>query len=144
MDDMIIRTDPRFEAKMNAYPKTIKKKMDILRKLVVEVAEQSSSIKEIEETTKWGEPSFLTKKGSTLRMDWKEKAPDQYAVYFKCTSKLVESFREVYGDTFRYEKNRAILFGIDEKIPQNELKACIGAALHYHLIKNKPLLGLTR
>ena len=65
---------------------------------------------ELEETLKWGEPSYLVKKGSTIRMDWKVKTPDQYAMYFKCTSKLVPTFRELFGDLFKYEKNRAILF----------------------------------
>ena len=43
-------------------------------------------LKELEETLKWGEPSYLVKKGSTIRMDWKSKAPNQYAMYFKCTN----------------------------------------------------------
>ena len=143
MNNLVINTDPSFEARMNAYPAPIKKRMARLRQLVLEVAEELESVHELHETTKWEEPSFVTKKGSTLRMDWKEKTPDQYAVYFKCTSKLVESFKKVYGDTFKYEKNRAILFGVEEKIPARELKACIGATLQYHLVKTNPLLGLT-
>lgn len=75
-------------------------------------------------------------------MGWKEKAPDQYAVYFKCTSKLVPTFREVYGDTFRYEKNWAILLAVDEAVPVKALKACITLALTYHRVKHLPLLGL--
>ena len=91
---------------------------------------------------KWGEPSYLVKKGSTIRMDWKAKSPDQYAMYFKCTSKLVPTFREVYGETFSYENNRAIVFGLDDEIPEAELKVCIGLALQYHLLKEKPRLGV--
>ena len=58
----------------------------------------------LEETLKWGEPSFLTKKGSTIRMDWKVKNPDRYAMYFKCTSKLVPSFRLAYDEIFDYKE----------------------------------------
>ncbi len=129
------------EGKFKAYPPQIKKKMEFLRKLILEKAEEIESITDLEETLKWGEPSYLVKKGSTIRMDWKTKSPDHYAMYFKCTSKLVETFRAVYGDLFKYEKNRAILFGLNDEIPTNELKECIGMALQYHLLKDKPLLG---
>lgn len=37
--------------------------------------------------------------------------------------------------------NRAILFGIDEEIPEDALKTCIELALTYHSIKHFPLLG---
>ncbi|MEL7162948.1 MAG: hypothetical protein AAFN92_19470 [Bacteroidota bacterium] len=62
-------------------------------------------------------------------------------MYFKCTSKLVSTFREVYGDTFRYENNRAILFGLDAPVPDAKLKACIRLALLYHNLKHLPRLG---
>jgi hypothetical protein len=74
-------------------------------------------------------------------MDWKEKAPDQYALYFKCTSKLVPTFKTVFTDKFNFEKNRAILFKLNEEIPQAELKQCIKMALTYHKIKHLPLLN---
>jgi hypothetical protein len=82
------------------------------------------------------------KKGSTIRIDWKKNKPDQYAVFFKCTSKLVPTFREVYHDLFKYEGNRAIIFQLDDKIPEAELKKCISVGLTYHKVKHLPLLGL--
>jgi len=112
-----------------------------LRNLILETANEIG-IAELEETLKWGEPSYLTSKGSTLRIDWKEKTPNQYAMYFKCTSKLVSSFKEVFGDLFQYENNRAILFDLQDKIPYKELKKCIAVTLQYHKLKNEPLLGL--
>jgi len=102
---------------------------------------EDDRIEEIEETLKWGEPSYLVKGGSTIRIDWKPKAPNQYAMYFKCTSKLVSTFRKVYGDIFKYENNRAIVFDLNDKIPRKELKECIALALKYHTIKNMPKLG---
>lgn len=129
------------DSKFASYPSNVKKQMLRLRKLVFKTAEEIG-IADIEETLKWGEPSYLTKKGSTLRMDWKAKNPDQYAMYFKCTSKLVISFKEVFGDTFNYETTRAIVFKLDEPVPEKELKKCIAATLQYHSIKDLPLLGL--
>ena len=133
--------DPRVEEKFNHYPPKVKKKIKHLRKLIIDTAKANDGIEYLEETLKWGEPSYIAKKGSTIRIDWKEKNPEQYAMYFKCTSKLVPTFKEIYGDTFKYENSRAILFSFDDEIPTEELKDCIEMALTYHTIKNIPLLG---
>ncbi len=141
MKDLEIIIDPRVKKVFDNYPKQIRKKMLKLRDLVIKTAEETEGISKIEETLKWGEPSYLTKTGSTLRMDWKEINPEQYAMYFKCTSKLVPTFKSIYKDNFKYEKDRAILFDLDEKIPENELRNCIRMALTYHKIKHLHLLG---
>jgi len=113
-----------------------------LRRLVLEVASETKEMAQVEETLKWGEPSYLVVKGSTIRFDWKPKTPDQYAMYFKCTSKLVPSFKMVYNNLFVYEGDRAIVFGLDKPILEVELKKCIKAALRYHKVKQLPHLGL--
>lgn len=128
MKNLVVKTDPRVESKFQNYPPKIRPKMGFLRQLVLETAAETEGITAIEETLKWGEPSFLVKKGSTLRMDWKAKKPEQYALYFKCTSKLVQTIKAVYGDTFRYEKNRAVLFGLDDEIPVEQVKDCMAMA----------------
>ena len=137
---MEVKSDPRVKPKFQSYPDHIRPKMDRLRSLVMDAAEEAG-IPHLEETLKWGEPSYLAKKGSTLRMDWKEKSPDQYALYFKCTSQLVSTIQEVFGEDFKYEKTRAILFDLDDEIPEEKLKACITMALTYHKVKHLPLLG---
>ena len=125
-----------------SYPEKVRDKMQFLRELVIETAEETEGIKELEETLKWGEPSFVTKNGSTLRMDWKEKAPDQYAMYFQCTSRLVETFRLVFEYKFQFEGNRAIVFQLKQNIPVVELKKCIKASLTYHNVKHLVTLGI--
>ena len=142
METLQLRTNPEFEETLENYPEKVRAKMNHLRKLVHEVASESEEINDLEETLKWGEPSFLAKKGSTIRMDWKAKQPDQYAFYFKCTSRLVPTFRAIYRDTFKYEGNRAIVFNLDDAIPEEELKACLKAALNYHRVKQMPMLGI--
>ncbi|HAA14673.1 MAG TPA: hypothetical protein DCE41_24500 [Cytophagales bacterium] len=137
-----ITTNPAVNEVFEKYPEAIQEKMDALRALVIEVASELEEVTKLEETLKWGEPSYLTKHGSTIRMDWKEKSPDQYAMYFKCTSLLVPSFRTVYPEVFQYEGNRAIVFGLEEEVPREELKQCIKAGLRYHKVKHLPLLGL--
>lgn len=142
MPTLQTHTDPKAETKFKSFPPIVKLKLDYLRKLILEVATEQDSISKIEETLKWGEPSYLVKKGSTLRINWSSKTPEQYAMYFKCTSKLVTTFKEVYGNLFKYENTRAIVFKFDDPIPEKELKECIRVTLCYHSLKNLPNLGL--
>jgi len=136
------KTHPEVDRVFAAYPDQVSVKMQFLRNLVLQTATEIEQLDSLEECLKWGEPSFVTKHGSTLRMDWKSKTPDQYALYFKCTSRLVETFREVFGDLFQYEGNRAIVFHLDQNIPVLELKACIKATLTYHKVKHLHRLGI--
>lgn len=137
-----IITNPQVEAVFGNYPDFVRNKMQRLRELVIETAEETGGVLTLKETLKWGEPSFVTKNGSTLRMDWKEKNPDQYAVYFHCTSRLVDTFRLVFGSKFQYEGKRAIVFRLNQKVPVRELKECIKAALIYHQVKHLITLGI--
>ena len=141
MKNLIIDINPKVELVFNNYPKSVRKRISELRNLILETAGDIEEISELEETLKWGEPSYLTKHGSTIRIDWKEKSPEQFAMYFKCTSKLVPTFKTIYKNTFQFEGNRAIVFKLDDNIPKTELKHCISMALMYHKIKHLPLLG---
>jgi hypothetical protein len=142
MNQLKIKTNPEVEEVFNHYPEPIREKMVNLRRLILEVAEESEGITDLEETLKWGEPSYLVKNGSTIRIDWKKDKPYQYAMYFKCTSKLVPAFKLFFNDKMNFEENRAILFQMEDNIPEIELKKCITAALLYHKVKTLPSLGI--
>lgn len=142
MTDLNVTTHPAVADVFENYPAAIRPKMYELRELVLATAQEHAEITALEETLKWNEPSYLVKKGSTLRMDWKAKKPNQYAMYFKCTSKLVPTFKQVFGNRFTYEGNRAIVFELDQEIPIMELKQCIVATLRYHQVKHLPNLGI--
>jgi len=139
---MEIKADPSVQPVFDQYPDSVREKMLHLRRLILDTAEETEGVTKLEEALKWGEPSYLAKHGSTIRIDWKAKKPDQYAMYFKCTSQLVPTFKAVYGDTFEYEGNRAIVFQLDDSIPEEALKGCIAAGLTYHKVKKLPLLGM--
>ena len=66
----------------NKYPKHMRQKVMLLRQLVLDTASETEGISTLEETLKWGEPSYVTKSGSTMRISWKESKPDQYALCF--------------------------------------------------------------
>lgn len=142
MRNLKVNTDPKVEVVFANYPDFVRNKMQRLRELVIETAEEIEDVVILDETLKWGEPSFITKTGSTLRIDWKEKTPDQYAMYFHCTSRLIDTFRLVFDHRFQYEGKRAIVFQLNQKIPEIELKQCIKASLRYHKVKNLITLGI--
>ena len=142
MGKIALKTNPEVASIFDNYPASVREKMMYLRKLILEAADETPEVTQVEETLKWGEPSYLAKKGSTIRIDWKPKQPGQYAMYFQCTSRLVPTFRMVFKDLFTYEGNRAIVFQMEEALPEAELKSCITAGLTYHRVKQLPTLGL--
>ena len=117
-----------------AYPTAVRRKLLALRELVFEVAATSEGVGRLQETVKWGQPSYLTPQtgsGTTVRLDRLEGS-DGYAVYFHCQSGLIETFREIYPDTFTFEGKRALVFGAGERIPVRALRHCVGLALTHH------------
>ncbi len=131
------------EEKFKDYPPPIKKRLETIRKLILSEA-KDNNLGDVEETLKWGEPAYLVKGGSTVRFDWKEKDPNQYAMYFNCNTKLIDTFKELYGDKFHFEGNRAIIFDKNDALHKEELKHCIKLSLTYHRVKHLPLLGLSQ
>ncbi|TDM05442.1 MAG: hypothetical protein C4K60_11725 [Ideonella sp. MAG2] len=127
--------NPDVAAKFSGYPPQVRPKLLALRELVFRVAAMAQGVGEIEEQLKWGEPAYLTanKSGSTIRMDWKPKAPEQYAMYFNCQTTLVHTFKTMFPNDFRVEGNRALVFLLTETPPMDALAWCVSAALTYHL-----------
>ena len=128
------------KAKYDSYPDHVRGHLLALRDLVYEVARERD-ITDLEEALKWGEPSFLSKKGSTLRIDWKAKTPQRYYLFFNCKTKLVETFRELYKDQLQFEGKRAIVLHIGEEPPKEIIKNCISLTLRYKLVKHMDMLG---
>ncbi len=128
------------QQKFSTYPESVAVLLNNVRDLILNVAKQDG-ITDITETLKWGEPSYVSKVGSTIRIDWKAKYPDQYCIYFNCKTSLIETFKEIYGDTFTYEGNRAIVFKINQVVPYKELSHCISMSLRYKKIKHLVLFG---
>lgn len=123
------------------YPSAVSEKILSLRQLIFEAAVELD-LEDLEETLKWGEPSYVTKNGSTVRIAWRKSFPDEVGMFFHCKTTLVDTFKEVYQDQFRFEGNRAILFKLDDAIPEDALKHCIALSLTYHDIKHLPMLGI--
>ena len=123
-----------------AYPKPLKAKLLALRRLILDTARTTNGVGALQETLKWGQPSYLTaetKSGSTIRIDQVKSADKQYAVYFHCQTDLVETFRQLYPTELSYGGNRSILLNADDDVPEAALRHCVALALTYHLKKRK-------
>ncbi len=122
----------------DSFPDATRSNLLELRRIILEVAATTPGVGSVEETLRWGQPSFVTAAGigSTVRIDGRrnEQAGD-YAVYFICSTQLVDQFRALFGDTFQFEGDRALVFGNEENLPQDQLRECIALALTYHLRK---------
>ena len=137
-------SDPAVDAVFGAYPKPIRARLLALRRLIFDTAKATKGVGVLQETLKWGQPSYLTpetKSGSTIRIDQVKSAAGQYAVYFHCQTDLVETFRELYPTEFSYGGNRCILLNAEEKLPEPALRHCVALALTYHLNKRKAVRG---
>ena len=128
-------------AVFDGYTKNVRIRLLYLREIIYFSAKKLGLHDLIQETLRWGEPSFVVKSGSTLRLNQLPSSSGRYGLFFNCQSKLVDSFRQIYPDTFQYLDNRGIMFGNDQVIPEDELQHCITLALSYHKIKHLPLLG---
>jgi hypothetical protein len=132
--------DPKVAKAFDVFDPAVRKKLMRLRALIFDVASKTEGVGDLEETLKWGQPSYLTaksKSGSTVRLGREKKTDGDYAIYFKCQTTLVPTFKDLYKNKFRFEGNRAILFNLADKIPVRELRHCIELALTYHLNKKK-------
>jgi Domain of unknown function (DU1801) len=130
--------DPRVKAVFQAWPASVRHKLMAVRQLIFDVAAQTAGVGALEETLKWGEPAYLTsqtRSGSTVRLGYKPRSPGQYALYFHCQTPLVDRFRTMFGQDFRFEGNRAIVFQQADAVPAETLAFCIAMALTYHLEK---------
>jgi hypothetical protein len=124
----------------NAYPGAVRRKLLAIRKLMFDTAARTEGVGKLEETLKWGQPSYLTsetKSGSTIRIDGIKGDDAHCAVYFICHTNLVEKFRELYGDRLRFEGNRGIVLDVKKALPAEELGHCIAIALTYQLAKRR-------
>jgi len=132
--------DPTVAAVFEAYPPEVRAKLLRLRALILETAAETEGVGALEETLKWGQPSYLTpetKSGTTIRIDRHKSGDGHTAMFVHCQTHLVDTFREIFGDDLAYEGNRAIVLDADDEIPEPALRHCIAMALTYHLNKKK-------
>ena len=118
-----------------AFPAPVRARLRDVRDLIYRAVEDTDAIGEIEETLKWGQPSYLPKHsgiGMTVRLGTLKAAPDRPALFFNCQTRLIDTFREIYPSAFEYEGNRAMALPASGRLPEAEIRHCVALALTYH------------
>ena len=89
------------KAAYDSYPDDARDVLLAVRTLIFQTAAANPAVGPLTETLKWGEPSFLpeaTKSGTTVRISWHAKQPDQIGLYLNCKTTLIDTMREIYPD----------------------------------------------
>lgn len=123
---------PAVAAAFAAFPAPARARLLNLRALIYDTAAKTPDAGALEESLKWGEPAYRAKGGSTIRLGWKARTPGEVAMYFICTTGLVDAFRDLYAGTLPFAGNRAVLFDMKSRLKEKALRHCIAMALTYH------------
>ena len=142
MENLIIHQTKDVFITLNGYSEKVSDRLFQIRQLILDTAEEIESISSIEETLKWGQASYISKEGTTIRIAGKTNTADKFAIYVPCTTTLVTTAKATFGTKLTYEGTRAIVFSIHDKLPMKILKKFIKAALMYHSFKNLESLGM--
>ncbi len=138
---LVLTESPEVDVLITKYPKSVNKRYKEFKSLLVEIAEKSPDVKKVTEEIKWGEPSYRSNIGSPVRFGWSKKRPDQFGIYFICSTNLVETFRRVYPGFFQVDGNRGLIFAPDKPLKAEPLVHCLKMALRYKKVRNLPDLG---
>ncbi|MCF8467587.1 MAG: DUF1801 domain-containing protein [Sneathiella sp.] len=126
-------SDLAVAATYKSYPGTVRRKLLALRQLIFETAEKTSGVGPVQETLKWGVPSYQDghKNGTPIRLEPTKKA-GHYGLYVHCQTSLINEFRQACPHSFEYSGTRALLFGPEDQPPKRELEEFITKTLIYH------------
>ena len=121
-------------AVFQSFPDEVRQKLLAVRQMIFDQSFEDHAVGDIEETLKWGVPSYLTKhpkSGTTIRLQWLP-ASKQYGIFVHCQTSLIADFKELYQFSLNFDKNRGILFEEKEDFPEPIIKKFVSNALTYH------------
>ena len=132
MDDIADPPDPVL-AVLSHYDEATRLMLLDLRALIFEVADEEK-VGPLEETLKWGQPAYLCKAGTTIRIDRDDSYGGNVALYVNCRTTLVDSWRERFAD-LTFGGTRSLHLKRDDDFGDVRLKICIAEALTYRRTK---------
>ncbi len=130
--DLSFFPSERALAVIDDQPEPVRARLHELRTLIIETAGALETVQRLEESVKWGEPSYRAVGGSPIRINAHAGASDKYALYVNCQTTLADSFRATFGDALNVDGSRAVVFEVAEGHDANAVRTCIELALTYH------------
>ncbi|WP_342069866.1 DUF1801 domain-containing protein [Yoonia algicola] len=119
-----------------AFAKTERDMALSLRDLIFDVAQTTPEAGEVEETLKWGQPSYLTpetKSGSTLRIGLAKGGG--VAIFAHCGTDIISTYAATFDKMDQIEGNRAVVFQRANDIVPERLRFLVHHGLTYRLRK---------
>ena len=121
------------DAALRAFPAAHQAHALRIRDLIYEVAATLDLAGGLNETLKWGQPSWLPVRkgiGTTVRLAVHDGGA--LGLYVHCQTTLVDEFRATFGDDLAYSGTRAVLLDVHTPLPGDAVRHCISKALTYH------------
>jgi Domain of unknown function (DU1801) len=138
--DNFISEDAKILAAYSSLPEEIMKAALTIRDRIFALAQQHAEIGQVEETLKWGMPSYLTKSpksGTPIRLGCNADA-NTLGIYVHCQTQVVDNFREttpadlLVESKITTEKSRAIHLPAKTPLPNSVIDKFLYEALTYH------------
>ena len=132
-----MKDNPEVLAIFDAYPAVIRDCLLAIRALIVDTAMVRDDVGTLEETLKWGQASYLTKRpktGTTIRIDRDKSGAGDVALFVNCQSSLISDWRAMFPDLV-FGGDRSVHFSVDTPLPEAAIRQMITMALTYHSAK---------
>mgnify|MGYP000267365233 FL=1 len=117
---------PEIEPVFGRYASGVREGLTRLRDLILDVAEEVDA-GPLEETLKWGQPSYLTKRsktGTPIRIDGDKNDEAAFALFVNCQTSLVEEWKDRFEHSC-YGGNRSVHSRRAEHLQRPELRIMI-------------------
>lgn len=101
-----------------------------LRALIFEIAQGLDQPVDVTEDLRWGQPAYLSTKGTTIRLGVPKTA--QFGLFVHCQTRLLSDLHDVFPMQDRVEGTRAVLFDDPADIDATRHGWLIARALTYH------------
>jgi len=115
------------------YPEATRDTLLELRALIHRVAARTEGVDAVEETLRWGQPAFICRSGTTVRLAEARGGSGAVGVYTSCQTPLVADFAREHGELFEYDAGRGIHIPAGERMREAEIGDFLSAALTYKL-----------
>ncbi|MFA3919726.1 DUF1801 domain-containing protein [Ruegeria hyattellae] len=122
---------PEVEAAFAAFPPSARNGLLLLRDLIFYTASALPTPAKLSEELKWGQPAYLARKGTTIRLGIPKQA--RFGLFVHCQTRLISEFSEMFPGADRIEGTRAVLFDDPGEVSRERHGWLIARALTYHV-----------
>ena len=122
---------PAIQSALDAMPDDVRAALLPVRDLIYKLATELS-VGRIEETLKWGQPSYTTpdtKVATPIRLGVSKTG--RPAIFTHCQSTVMTNFQNTCPPEFEFDGNRALYLEPAGDIAMEKIAPLIGAALTY-------------